>query len=239
MAFLMKYSITPKYLTGPSKRRSMSLLAPCRFMVAHDTGNPGSTASGNVAYFERSRNDESSSAHIFVDDKEILECIPFLTAQAEKAWHVRYNVPGDNQRYGVDANDAAGGIELCYGGSIDLEQAYSRYIWLIAFSCYTYELDPNADICGHFQLDPSRRTDPIGALQLLDKTFNDFIQDVAEEYAACLQPEHPPLAITPEDANKMIGFLSAAYMATEDGAARMEFNRLANGLRHLSGQPEQ
>ncbi len=47
-----------------------------RFIVAHDTGNPGSTAANNVSYYERSRNDQSASAHIFVDDKEILECIP-------------------------------------------------------------------------------------------------------------------------------------------------------------------
>ena len=47
-----------------------------RFIVAHDTGNPGSTAAANVKYYERSRNEMSASAHIFVDDKEIVECIP-------------------------------------------------------------------------------------------------------------------------------------------------------------------
>ncbi|NOV03564.1 N-acetylmuramoyl-L-alanine amidase [Paenibacillus sp. LMG 31457] len=42
-----------------------------------------------------------------------------------------------------------------------------------------------------------------------------------------------------EDANKIIAFLSAAYMATDDPQAREEFHRLANELRKASGQPLQ
>lgn len=45
--------------------------------------------------------------------------------------------------------------------------------------------------------------------------------------------------LSPEDANKIIGFLSAAYMATEVQEARDEFHRLANELRKASGQPEE
>ncbi|WP_051250882.1 N-acetylmuramoyl-L-alanine amidase family protein [Paenibacillus harenae] len=45
--------------------------------------------------------------------------------------------------------------------------------------------------------------------------------------------------MTAEDANKIIRFLSAAYMATDNAEARKEFNRLANELRIASGQPMQ
>lgn len=45
--------------------------------------------------------------------------------------------------------------------------------------------------------------------------------------------------LSPEDANKIIRFLSAAYFCTESEEARKEFNRLANELRKASGQPEQ
>ncbi|OXM87855.1 DUF1906 domain-containing protein [Paenibacillus rigui] len=44
--------------------------------------------------------------------------------------------------------------------------------------------------------------------------------------------------LSPEDANKMIAFLGAGYMATEYADARAEFHRLANELRKASGQPE-
>lgn len=233
MAFQMKYEIIPRYLTAPSKRRPLLPLDPCRFMVAHDTGNPGSTAANNVTYFERTHNDMSSSAHIFVDDREIIECIPFLTGQAEKAYHVVYNVTTDNVRYGADANDAAGAVELCYGGSIQLEESYKRFVWVMAYACYTYGLNPQTDITGHYILDPARRSDPTEPLSLLGKTFEDFVQDVAAEYEESLIMEPIISAI---DANKIIGFLSAAYFASEDPTGREEFHRLANELRKVSGQ---
>ncbi|WP_239630540.1 peptidoglycan recognition family protein [Paenibacillus sp. H1-7] len=233
MAFRMKYDITTAYLTGPSRRRPMIPLEPCRFLVAHDTGNPGSTAANNVTFYERTHNDMEASAHLFVDDRSIIECIPFLTAPPEKAWHVRYDVVGDNIRYGTNANDAAGSIELCYGGSIDMEEAYRRYCWTLAYACYLYGLNPATDLIGHYRLDPQRRTDPVGALALVGKTFDDLIIDVAAEYEASLEPD---ILISPDDANKVIGFLSAAYFATDDAQAQAEFHRLANELRRVSGQ---
>lgn len=118
MAFKEKYTITPAYLTSPSKRRSGLLPSPgVKFIVAHDTGNPGSTARANRNYFENSRDKDSASAHLFVGDREIIECIPALTSgKPEKAWHVLYTVPTDNQLFGFNANDAAIGVEYCYGG---------------------------------------------------------------------------------------------------------------------------
>src|SRR5262245_56525631 len=104
MAFAMKYTITPAHLTKPSKRRSGQAVDPtARFVVAHDTGTVNSTARNNVTHYENTRNEISASAHLFVDDREILECIPALTASPEKAWHVRYNVARDNELYGCNA----------------------------------------------------------------------------------------------------------------------------------------
>lgn len=83
------------------------------FIVAHDTGNIDSTARGNIKYYNDTYNidiNHTASAHIFVDDKEAVVCIPTV----EKAWHVRYDAPMDNKWYNVDANDAAIGIEICY-----------------------------------------------------------------------------------------------------------------------------
>ena len=158
MAFTLRYQITPRYLTSPSKRRSGLRMSPgVRFIVAHDTGNPGSTAANNVSYYERSRNEISASAHLFVDDKEIIECVPALTDTPEKAWHVLYKVQTDDQMYGVNANDAAIGIEYCYGRNIDADAAYDKYVWLTAYAAHRFGLDPAADIVGHFFLDPDRK----------------------------------------------------------------------------------
>lgn len=186
MDFLQKYIITSRYLSKPSKRRSGQLItAGVKFVVAHDTGNPGSTAVGNVAYYENSRDTVTASAHLFVDDKSIIECIPALTAKPEKAWHVLYNVETDNHLFGCNANDAAIGVEYCYGGSINADEAYRKYIWTIALICYRFNLDPANSIVGHFFLDPQRKTDPVTGLAYSRRTYEQMLRDVVLEYQAC------------------------------------------------------
>ncbi len=186
MDFQKKYFITQKYLTSGSKRRPGLRIAPAvRFIVAHDTGNPDSTAAGNVKYYERSRDEMSASAHIFVDDKDIIECIPALTAAPEKARHVRYNVPTDNKHFGYDANDAAIGVEYCYGKRINADEAYRRYIWVIACACHEFKLDPKTSVVGHFFLDPQRKTDPVTGLAHSRRTYEQLLRDIVDEYNAC------------------------------------------------------
>lgn len=83
------------------------------FAVIHDTGNPNTTAQDNVNYYKNTYNiswSQVASAHIFVDDKEAIICIPVT----ECAWHVMLNTPVDNQWYGMDADYAAFGVEGCY-----------------------------------------------------------------------------------------------------------------------------
>lgn len=186
MGFKIKYDIEKQYLTSGSKRRSGIKMPHVGFMVAHDTGNPNSTASGNVGYYERSRNEMSASAHIFVDDKRIIECIPFLTGTPEKAWHVLYNVTKDNEMYGDDANDVAGGVELCYGTNIDSKEAYKRYIWVLAYACYKFNLNPAKMITGHEILDPKRKIDPSNGLKTMGHTYSQLLKDVVAEYNDCL-----------------------------------------------------
>ncbi|MEK5036282.1 peptidoglycan recognition family protein [Paenibacillus sp. FSL R7-0302] len=186
MSFKMKYTIATSYLTSNTKRRSGIKMPGVRFLVAHDTGNPGSTARGNVKFYENSRNELSASAHTFIDDVSIIECIPATTGTPEKAWHVLYNVTTDNALYGDDANDVAIGIELCYGGKINNSEAYKRYVWYIAYLCYKFKLDPAKKIAGHNELDPSRKTDPYkNSLKAMGISKTQFIQDVVKELAAC------------------------------------------------------
>lgn len=182
----MKYSIKKQYLTKGSKRRSGIKMPRVGFMVSHDTGNPGSTAEGNVGYYENSRNSMSASAHIFVDDNSIVECIPFLTGTPEKAWHVLYNVPRDNAMYGDDANDIAGGVELCWGKGIDSKESYKRFIWVMAYSCYKFKLDPAKAITGHEILDPGRKIDPSNGLKYMGISYAQFLKDVVAEYNECV-----------------------------------------------------
>ena len=162
----MKYPIIKDYIpvlnTYPG-RRPGKFMPSVVFGVAHDTGNPSSTARNNVDYYKRTAGQDYASAHIFVDDKQIIECVPFFTARPEKAYHVVYNTPIDNRMYGVDANDCALGIELCYGKGINFAEAYKRYVWLWAFFCKKYGFDPAVKITSHKVLDPANRSDPFMA----------------------------------------------------------------------------
>ena len=183
--FIIKYPIVTRHLTSNSKRRSGLIMPKVTFIVAHDTGNPGSTARGNVSYYERSRDEMSASAHLFVDDKEIVECIPVFNGTPEKAWHVRYNVEGDDRLFGADANDAAIGIEYCYGRNINADEAYRRYIWTIAYACHKFSLVPPVCIVGHFFLDPTRKTDPVTGLAHSRRSYDQLLKDVEAEFKEC------------------------------------------------------
>ena len=197
MPFTDKFIINSNFIPKPSKRRSGLPISKVHFLVAHDTGNKNSTAAQNVRYYINSRNDMSASAHLFVDDKEIIECVPALTAVPEKAWHVLYNVPKDNELYGVNANDAAIGVEYCYGDNIDADKAYEKYIWVLAKLCFVFGLDPSKAITGHFFLDPRRKTDPVTGLAYSRRTYERLLKDIVREYSECTgeMPAIPALNI--------------------------------------------
>lgn len=201
MPFELRYEIT-RNLIPLSSRRPGTLMAPgVRFLVAHDSGNPGATAADHVRFYMNQPNPPAasvSSAQLFVDDQSIMEVIPAVSAP-EQARHVRYSVPMDNHLYGFDANRAAIGIELCYGNSIDPTKAYDRYVWLLAYLCALYELDPARDVVGHQILDPNRRSDPGSALELSGRSYRGLLADVVTSYEACkdaaaISPNHRVVA---------------------------------------------
>lgn len=205
MTFKEKYTITPRYLTSGSKRRSGRPMSPGPlFVVAHDTGNAGSTAAQNVRYYENSRNEQSASAHIFVDDREIVECIPALTGtNPEKAWHVLYGLEKDNQLFGHNANDAAIGVEYCFGDRIDADEAYRKYVWVIARACFAFQMDPHTRVVGHCVLDPKRKTDPVTGLLRSNRTYEQLLRDVVAEYEECTGTAPSP-ALPPAQGGEVI-----------------------------------
>ncbi|HIQ91562.1 MAG TPA: N-acetylmuramoyl-L-alanine amidase [Candidatus Coprosoma intestinipullorum] len=151
------------------------------FAVAHDTGNPNTTAQDNVNYYKNSYNIDWSlvaSAHIFVDDKECIVCIPVT----EKAWHVLYNTPIDNNWYNADANDAAFGIE----GSYFDDKARSRksldnMARVMAYLCNYWKIDYKTEVPGHQDIQ-SDKVDPGNLLQAAgySRNVSNFDKQVAK-----------------------------------------------------------
>ncbi len=183
-----KFIVIARYLPVPSRRRAGIPIQKVRFLVAHDTGNPGSTAANNIQFYINTAKTvepaKTASAHLFVDDKEILECVPALTGPAEKAFHVLKKVTKDNELYGINANDGAIGVEYCYGGAINADKAYEKFVWTLAKLCFVYKLNPAKDIVGHFFLDPARKTDPVTGLARSRRTYEQLLRDVATDFEA-------------------------------------------------------
>ncbi|MBH0159894.1 peptidoglycan recognition protein family protein [Fictibacillus sp. 26RED30] len=183
MSFKMKYEVKADYI-AKGKRRPGTFITP-KFGVLHDTGNPGSTAKNNRDYFNNTPNDPTSaSAHTFIDDKVIIESVPATTGKTERAHHVRYQMPQDNALYGDDSNDIGIGVELCFGGKINFEEAYKRYVWYCAYVSYKFGFSPKKWI-GHEKLDPDRKTDPTNALKKYGKTYAGLLADIIKEYEEC------------------------------------------------------
>ena len=182
MSYIPKYSIQQDLVEPHTHRRQSLMIPKVLFVVAHDVGVPNSTARNNADYFKRTaRGASPDCAHMFVDDKSIIEIIPAFI-RPEKARHVLYNTPIDNRLYGDDANDVAIGVELCYGSRIDPVKAYDHYVWTLAYLCYWHKLSPTVCVVGHQFLDPKQRTDPTNALKTMGKTYNGLITDVSNEY---------------------------------------------------------
>jgi len=165
-----------------ARRRGRPLDDGVVFFVDHDTGNPNSTARNNVDYFKRTYNQASASAHLFVDDKEVIMCIPAFE-NPEVAFHVLYGITTDNEMFDNDSNDSAIGIELCYfpNDKNRTLKAYNNYIDVAVDLAIFHKVHPRQRV-GHFSLDPARKYDPKNALGIIGKTYTDMVNDIQAEY---------------------------------------------------------
>lgn len=157
------------------------------FAVAHDTGNPHTTAQTNVNYYRNTYMESwatVASAHIFVDDKECIVCIPVT----EKAWHVIYNTPTDNQWYNADANDVAFGVEGSYfpGNIQRSRKSLDNMARVLAYLCNYWGIDYKTEVPGHQdiqadKIDPGNLLEACGYsrnVKNLDKQIAKYINGV-------------------------------------------------------------
>ncbi|MFB1100926.1 N-acetylmuramoyl-L-alanine amidase [Terribacillus sp. JSM ZJ617] len=177
MAIKDKYAIEQKYITNKVARPRKKLTgSKPSFLVSHETANNSADAHDHYSYFQNTK--LAASAHTFIDDEVILEIIPL----DEVAYHVQYQKPYDNQRFGDDANDDAIGTELCRTGNF--AKAYDRFVWYHAYLCKKFGINPTTHIANHKSLDPERRSDPDSWLNPNGVTWKEFLADVKKYYDA-------------------------------------------------------
>lgn len=177
--------VTADYIVKGTKRRpGIALKGNVRGIVLHDTGNPRSTAANNVNYYKNSAHEMYASAHEFVDDKGVIQCIPL----SEVAYHVRYDCG--------TFNDYFIGIEYCFGGDIDSRKSYENYVERVVDLLFQFNLKPSKQtLPGHEELDPRRKTDPTNGLKTIGKDLQSCREDIKEAYEERLsgvkKPEKP------------------------------------------------
>jgi N-acetylmuramoyl-L-alanine amidase len=76
-----------------------------QYLTIHSTGNPSSSAKGERAWLTNNENQRTASFHVVVDEKQVIECIPFN----EVAWHA-----GDGNGSG---NKKSISLEICESGN--------------------------------------------------------------------------------------------------------------------------
>jgi len=221
MDFQYRKDHIPK-VTQNNRRPSIALEATT--ITIHNTGNPSSTAQNERAWLTNASNSRTASFHIVIDSKEAIEVIPLN----EAAWHA-----GDGS--GVKSgNRTSIGIEICESGNYG--KTLENAIELVANMLIERKWGVDK-LRRHF--DWSGKNCP--RLMNTDGKWTEWTQFVNRVSKKVIEltggtSGEGDYQMNAEDANKVIRFLSAAYMATEDKEAKNEFNRLANELRKASGQ---
>jgi len=216
MTYTYKQNHIPK--STPNNRRP-TLYMSATTITLHNTSNPSSTAINERTWLTSPSNNRQASYHIVVDEKEAIECIPLN----ENAWHCG---DGSGSKSG---NRTSIGIEICESGNYakTLDNAAELVAKMLKERGWGVERlrrhwDWSRKICPRLMYDDGKWTGWVEFKQMVSKKM-----------------ESDEFMLKAEDVNKIIPFLSAAYVATEDKEARKEFNRLANELRKASGQKEQ
>lgn len=119
------------------------------WLVVHDTGNPskGADADAHRRFFASKR---KSSAHYFVDDKQIIQII----GDSQASWHC-----GDNQGKGRALNGCKNtnsiGIELCINQDGDYGKAYKNLVELVKNLMAKFKIDLD-HVCRHYDVSRKR-----------------------------------------------------------------------------------
>lgn len=119
------------------------------WLVIHDTGNsnPGADAEAHYRYFSSAR---KSSAHYFVDDRQIIQ----IVGDSRASWHC-----GDNQGKGRALNGCKNinsiGIELCINSDGDYDKAYKNLVELVKNLMKKFNV-PISKVCRHYDVSRKR-----------------------------------------------------------------------------------
>lgn len=147
----MLFPIQEMMLTPNRWSRPQTKLKDVKGVVIHWTANEnsGADAVANRNFFENRKYGRTGfgSAHFFVDDQQIIQCLP----EDERAYHVgatKYRTT----RFGSYPNNCTLGIEMCVNSDGQFSVVYKQTVLLAAKLIKKYNLDPDLDLVRHYDV---------------------------------------------------------------------------------------
>ena len=137
-----------------------------KYIVIHDTGNKRSGADAEAHFNFFNGGDRQSSAHYFVDDKQILRVVK----DSDKSWHC-----GDGRGLNGITNDNSIGIEMCINSDGDFNKTYLHTLKLVKHLMKEYNI-PLENVVRHY--DASRKLCPNVFKENNWEKWNKFKEDL-------------------------------------------------------------
>jgi N-acetylmuramoyl-L-alanine amidase len=156
------YEIIQKFISNNRSHKPLIV----KGAVIHETATPSATAETEFNYFNSAY--RAASAHCFIDDKEIIQTIPF----DEVAWGS-----------GPTSNNQFWQIEMCRPGRYDMayfEEVWNRAVWLFAklFKEHGIEEVTKDNLMSHAEVSAkwheTTHQDPVSYFNEYGKTVDEF-----------------------------------------------------------------
>lgn len=161
LRFMYKQITNAKQIGGTRSKSNI------KFIVIHYTGNTSKSANAMAHYRYLQNATRYGSAHYYVDDSNIIQCI----GDSYVAWSV-----GDNQGYGTALNGCTNynsiSIEMCVNSDGDFNKTLFNTVELTKELLRLY---PTAKVCRHW--DVSRKDCPHGFTGNSQKWI-DFLNEI-------------------------------------------------------------
>lgn len=139
-----------------------------KYISIHDTGNKRRGADANAHFNFFNGGDRQSSAHYFVDDKQILRIIK----DEDRSWAV-----GDGRgKYGI-TNENSLNIEMCINSDGDFNKTYLNTLRLTKYLMEKYNI-PLENVVRHY--DASRKLCPNVFKENNWEKWNKFKEDLKQ-----------------------------------------------------------
>ena len=130
-------NIIKKYIRYNYSKRQGAI----KYIVVHDTGNKGRGANSLAHYNFFNGGDRQSSAHYFVDDKQIIEVIDPKT---NRSWHC-----GDGKGKKGITNDNSIGVEMCVNIDGNFNETFKNTVELVKYLQKIYNISDD-NVVRHF-----------------------------------------------------------------------------------------